>query len=82
MYVWGFQFYGDFVAIKPIPYTHQFYGDFVAIKPIRFAHQFYGGDFVAIYTVCAGTFEISSSLSGHFVLVCLNSKHAPVESLY
>jgi hypothetical protein len=34
------------------------------------------------YAVCAGTFEISFSFSGHFVLVCLNSKHAPVESLY
>ena len=34
------------------------------------------------YAVCAGTFEISFSFSGHFILVCLNSKHAPVESLY
>jgi hypothetical protein len=36
----------------------------------------------SIYAVCAGTFEISFSFSGHFVLVCLNSKQAPVESLY
>jgi len=34
------------------------------------------------YTVCDGTLDISLSFSGHFILVCLNSKQAPVESLY
>jgi len=34
------------------------------------------------YTVCEGTFDMSLSFSGHFILVCLNSKQAPVESLY
>lgn len=35
-----------------------------------------------IYAVCDGTLDISLSFFGHFILVCLNSKQAPVESLY